>query len=152
VNHQNELAGLEEVVKHFKINMNERNIFSRCMVCNCDEFAVISKLDLIKLKYLNAPISEEVSCYFKDPEKYLRTEIPEYKQLFSFRNYCTGEEFTKYGVKINATALSDGTLKNFQTFYICEKCAKIYWDGGHYQNNCGGKFTHIFNLFPITHK
>jgi uncharacterized protein with PIN domain len=144
--HYSEVGGLMEIVQHFKINVKRSDVFSRCMICNCDEFLVASKLQMIKLKYGNAKIPNELATFFQDPEKYSKIEFATDKKLIKWQNF-TGNKKTKFGANIEAT-LSDGTLKVFQTFYICEQCAKVYWDGGHYHNNCGGKLDSIFNLFP----
>lgn len=142
-----EVEGLTEVVKHFKINVRRHNVFSRCMVCNCDEFLVASKIQMIKLKFGNGPFPDELVEFARDPNKYSSIEFPEHKRLAKWRRF-SGEKKTKLGgVNIEAN-LAEGTLKMFQTFYICDSCAKIYWDGGHYQNNCGGKLDAIFDLFP----
>lgn len=138
---------MEEVVKHFKINIKEENVFSRCMICNCDEFLVASKIDMIRAKYqmlYNVP--NELVHFCNNPDKYSKIEFQSAK-VFNFWKRYQGEKFTKYGGKIDGS-VADGTLRVFQTFYICERCAKLYWDGGHYKNNCGGKFDHLFNLFP----
>lgn len=116
------------------------------MVCNCDEFLVASKLQMIQLKCENSSVPNELFCFVKEPEKYSKIEFPKNKRLVKWQKYA-GEKMTKYGAKVEPT-MADGTLRVFQTFYICEKCAKIYWDGGHYHNSCGGKLDFIFNLFP----
>ncbi|CRL04117.1 CLUMA_CG017229, isoform A [Clunio marinus] len=145
--HHNELEGLQEVVKHFKINVKRFNVFSRCMNCNCDEFLVASKLQMIKLKFdVVSDIPDELQKFFKDPEQFDRIEFPEFKRLSKWTRYA-GQTMTKNKTNIKAM-MADGTLRVFQTFYICELCTKIYWDGGHYHNNCGGKLDFIFNLFP----
>ena len=116
------------------------------MVCNCDGFLIASKIQMIKLKYGKNPVPDELLGFLKEPEKYSSIDVPEHKELWKWQRY-DGRKLTHFGAKIEAT-MADGTLKFFQTFYICEKCAKVYWDGGHYSNNCGGKLDFIFNLFP----
>lgn len=141
----NEAEGLEEIIKHFKINVKRYNVFSRCMVCNCDEFLVASKVQMIKLRQEHAPVPDYLIEFLKKPAEYSRVSFPENKRLWNWQRY-NNEVKTKYGAKIDVK-LSDGTLKSFQTFYICERCAKVYWDGGHYANS-EGKLDLIFNLFP----
>jgi Mut7-C RNAse domain len=116
------------------------------MVCNCDEFLVATKVQMIKLKYDNDPVPDDLLPFLKEPEKYSKIEFPENKMIEKWQKYA-GEKTTRYGTKLEAT-MADGTLRVFQTFYICERCAKVYWDGGHYHNNCGGKLDFIFDLFP----
>lgn len=146
VNHRhNELEALEEIVKHYKINVKRFNVFSRCMICNCDEFLVASKLQMIKLKYgPGGGLPQEFNEFVSNPKKYSVIEFSENKRLAKWQRF-SGEKKTKYGATINAN-LPAGSLKAFQTFYICEKCAKVYWDGGHCHKT--GKLESIFDLFP----
>lgn len=144
------MEGLEEIVNHFKINIKRHNVFSRCMVCNCDEFLVASKVQMIKSKYANSPVPEELAGFLAESERYSVIGFPENKRLEKWTKF-KGEKKTKCGAKLDVN-LADGTLKAFQTFYICEKCAKVYWDGGHYQSSCGGKLKFVFNLYPEADK
>lgn len=120
------------------------------MVCNCDEFLVASKVQMIKSKYGKSALPDELTGFLKEPQKYSVIGFPEHKRLEKWKKY-NGEKKTKYGAKLDVS-MGDGTLKAFQTFYICEKCAKIFWDGGHYNNSCGGKLDFIFNLYPEADK
>lgn len=143
----NDIEGLEEIIRRFKININRRDVFSRCMVCNCNEFVIASKIDMIKMKYFNRqPPNELVVPFLTTPEIYSHASISEYKSFKTWRRYCEGERETKFGSRINFSSIGDGTLRVFQTFYICEFCSKVYWDGSHY-NNSGVRFEHLFNLF-----
>lgn len=146
-NNSNDYDALEEIVNFFKINIRRQDVFSRCMICNCDEFVLASKLDMIRLKYFNKLLPDELRRFFNDPESYSNANISEYKSFRSWRRFH-GQYMTKYGTPIDVSFLGDGTLKMFQTFYICEFCAKIYWDGSHY-NNSGSRFEQLFNLFSI---
>lgn len=142
----NEIEGLEEIVKQFKINIRRQDVFSRCMVCNCDEFVIASKIDMINMKFCNRQAPNELMPFLRSPEKHSHANISQYKYFKLWRRYCGGERETKFGANINFSMVNDGTLRVFDTFYICEFCSKIYWDGSHY-NNSGGKFEHLFNLF-----
>lgn len=142
----NEVEGLEEIVRRFKINIRRQDVFSRCMVCNCDEFVIASKTDMIKMKHYRQVVPHELVQFLRNPEMLSHANISEYKSFKSSRRYCEGERETKFGTCINFNMVNDGTLRVFKTFYICEYCSKIYWDGSHY-NNSGGKFEHLFNIF-----
>jgi Mut7-C RNAse domain len=105
---------------------------------------------MIKAKFENSPVPDELTGFLKEPKKYSVIGFPEGKRLEKWKKF-NGEKKTKYGAKLDVN-MADTTLRVFQTFYICEKCAKIYWDGGHYLNNCGGKLDFIFNLYPEADK
>jgi uncharacterized protein with PIN domain len=141
---QNEIDGLEEVIKYFKINILRKNMFSRCMVCNCDEFLIASKLDMVRLKYQGHLVPDALCFILNDHDKYSHVELSEHKCLRTWKRYA-GEQKTKYGRKVCAPD-NDNTIKAFQTFYICQYCSKVYWDGGHY-HNLGSKFDYLFELF-----
>lgn len=137
---------MEEIIRHFKINVKQENVFSRCMVCNCDEFLIASKLDMIRMKFKGNNVPNELLVFFNNPERYSNIEIQQGKVFRSWSRF-KGEQMTKYGARIIPN-MNDGTLRVFSTFYCCQRCAKIYWDGGHYKNSFGGKFNHIFDLYP----
>lgn len=141
-----ENEGLEEIIRQFKINVKRQDVFSRCMVCNCDEFVIASKIEMIRMKHFNRQTPNELMQFLINAEKYSHANISEYKSFKSWRRYREGERETKFGTPINFWTVNDGTLRVFDTFYICEFCSKIYWDGTHYINS-GGKFEHLFNLF-----
>lgn len=143
----NEHEALKEIINYFKINIKRQDVFSRCMMCNCDEFVLASKLDMIRLKYFNKFLPDDLRRFFNDPETYSNADISEYKSFKSWRRF-QGQYMTKFGTTIDVSSVGDRTLKVFQTFYICEYCAKIYWDGSHYQNS-GGRYEPLFNLFSI---
>lgn len=116
------------------------------MVCNYEEFLVASKLQMIKLKY-RRDVPGELVEFMKNPEKFSEIGFPENKKLSQWKRFNGSEKKTIHGKPIEAT-MADGTLKVFQTFYICNSCAKVYWDGGHYHNNQGGKLDGMFDLYP----
>jgi uncharacterized protein with PIN domain len=42
--------------------------------------------------------------------------------------------------------LEEGTKKNFQEFYVCNSCNKIYWKGSHYQNMMAMLLKHFIKM------
>lgn len=140
------MQGVQEVIHSFKINVSPQNLFSRCMICNGDEFLVASKFQMIRLKYQNVQLPKCFNQFIRQEEEFSQIQIPDTKAIKVWKpfNY---ENVTSKGAKIEAD-IPDGTLRSYQTFYICNCCAKTYWDGAHLRNNCGGKFDFILDLFP----
>jgi uncharacterized protein with PIN domain len=143
----NEHETLKEIVHHFKINIKRQDMFSRCIICNCDEFILANKLDMIRIKYSNLFIPEEMRKFLSEPGAYSMSENFECRSFRSCRRY-DGENVTKFGTSIDASSIPDHTLNIFHTFFICEYCAKIYWEGSHYKNT-EGRFKHLLNLYSI---
>lgn len=145
----NDMHALQEVIHAFKINVQLQNLFSRCMICNGDDFLVASKLQMIRLKYQNVQIPKSLSQFVRQEEEYSKIIIPDTKIIRHWKPF-NNEKVTKSGAKIEID-IPEGTLRSYQTFYICNGCAKLYWDGAHssnFRNKNGGKFDFIFDLFP----
>lgn len=147
-NYSNDLQGLDEVIRQFKINVQPQNLFSRCMVCNGDNFLVASKLQMIRLKYNGVQIPKQLMQFVRQEAEFSTIQIPDSKFIRSWRPLGDHEKTTENGCIIDSSEIHNTTLGCYQTFYVCNGCAKIYWDGAHFRNNCGGKFEGIFNLFP----
>jgi uncharacterized protein with PIN domain len=147
-NSHNEHEALKEIVHYFKINIKQKDMFSRCMVCNCDEFVIATKMDMIRMKYINLLIPNEMRKFLSEPDnKHSEAENLECRSFRSFRRF-SGQNVTKFGTPIDVSSINDHTLSVFQTFFICEYCAKIYWEGSHYKNT-EGRFKNLFNLYSV---
>lgn len=144
-NSHNEHEALKEIVHHFKINIKRQDMFSRCIVCNCDEFVLATKIDMIRMKYINLHIPNEMRKFLSEPGVCSKVENFECRNFRSFRRF-SGQNVTKFGTPIDFSSINDHSLSVFQTFFICEYCAKIYWEGSHYKNT-EGRFKNLFNLY-----
>lgn len=147
-NSSNDFQALDEVIREFKINVQPQTLFSRCMDCNCDTFLVASKIQMIRLKYYGVQIPNSLMQFTRREQEFSKIAIPDSKFIRSWRHY-DNELATDNGSTIQGGEIHDTTLSSYQTFFICNDCAKIYWDGAHFRNGIGGgKFEGIFNLFP----
>ncbi|CAG5084647.1 Similar to EXD3: Exonuclease mut-7 homolog (Homo sapiens) [Cotesia congregata] len=127
---------LREVMKHFNISVTENDIYSRCQICNCDEFVQISNKTMWKLnlKFLGREYMPTVTeqnqndnsqvedCRFKDRTWLLSKETSHTMQ-------CK----TKYGVLIQIDKVPVGICRRVSIFFICHRCGQVYWDGSHYE-------------------
>ncbi|CAK9829011.1 Exonuclease mut-7 homolog [Anthophora retusa] len=143
---------LMEVVNHFGIVITERDIFSRCQVCNSNEFAktprvLMDKLieSFVKLMPTNY---DQMSSNMLDlithvrrskvrvtnsEDKYLLcnkdVQFEDRKWILSTNSINVDTCSTKYQVRIQIDKISPSVLKEGQHFYICEQCGKIVWNG-----------------------
>jgi hypothetical protein len=134
----------KEVIFEFKINIQPDDVFSRCMHCNCDEFILASKIDMINLKYPDGNYPENLKKFMDDPEKYDKVEE---LRVLKITRYQKGQTETKYGAKLRIME-SPYDLERNDEFFLCENCGKAYWIGSHYDRALSGKFRVLFNLFP----
>ncbi|XP_036141081.1 uncharacterized protein LOC105833553 isoform X2 [Monomorium pharaonis] len=152
---------LREVLYHFGVFVTQNDIFSRCQICNCDEFVKVPKKlmdDLVqsfvkiirKNNYRVLPNQAEntleADADNSDPNDFEVAQNPnDYFTNNEYRTWhlstdtldvetCT----TRYQMRIQIDKVPLNVLKNVQVFYICEHCGKIYWDGSHLERALNG--------------
>ncbi|KAL6263465.1 hypothetical protein P5V15_006256 [Pogonomyrmex californicus] len=152
---------LREVLHHFGVMVTQNDIFSRCQICNCDEFVKVPKKlmdDLVQsfVKIIRKN-NYRVLPNQADNTRTLRTDIDDSDDFELARNpnnYFTNSEHrtwhlsvdtvdidtctTRYQMRIQIDKVPLNVLKNVQVFYICEHCGKIYWDGSHLERALNG--------------
>ncbi|XP_043463266.1 exonuclease mut-7 homolog [Leptopilina heterotoma] len=164
---------LKEVLNHFNITVTERDIFSRCQVCNQDEFVRVTEATMNILfdsymkmmrgrnyRVLPGPSiasdqfeaeCEEVSipenCELDPSRGRLRQSKHDRTWRLSENTLDLAQCRTKYGVLIKIDKVPSKVVKNVKSFYICESCGKVYWDGSHMERALNGVLKDV-----IVHK
>lgn len=59
--------------------------------------------------------------------------------LVSDENVDVGLCQTKRGAQIQVDCVPTGILQKVDTFFVCEDCGKVYWDGSHFDKVLCGK-------------
>ncbi|XP_029163775.1 exonuclease mut-7 homolog [Nylanderia fulva] len=153
---------LREVLRCFGVIVTQNDIFSRCQICNCDEFVKVPKQlmdDLVqsfvkiirKNNYRVLP-NQANGAGNVGIDGYSSTDEIEF--ALNPNSYCTNSEHrtwrlsvdtidiatctTRYQMRIQIDKVPPNVLKNVQVFYICEHCGKIYWDGSHLERALNG--------------
>ncbi|XP_054712666.1 exonuclease mut-7 homolog isoform X2 [Uloborus diversus] len=91
------------VLKHFNVQCNESDLFSRCSVCNGNEYQSIASDKLYSMR------------------------------TAAMQNGSSISNDTSYsGAPIQFSALSEQVFERVKTFLICVNCGKVYWEGSHY--------------------
>ncbi|XP_076762319.1 exonuclease mut-7 homolog isoform X1 [Xylocopa sonorina] len=138
-------AQLREVLTYFRIVITERDIFSRCQVCNSNEFAKVPKLLMDKLITSYVRLTRQSNyrvvlngCNIDETKGLRQNDFVQNNMQREDRTWllstnsvniqmCT----TKYGTRIHIEKVPIIVLRNVQLFYVCELCGKIYWSGSH---------------------
>ncbi|XP_067212530.1 exonuclease mut-7 homolog [Linepithema humile] len=151
---------LREVLCNFGVIVSQNDIFSRCQICNYDEFVKVPKRlmdDLVQSfvkiirqnNYRVLPNQSDSMSKVGDD-----TTSDDYELARNPNNYFTNSEHrtwrlstdtvdvgkctTRYQMRIQIDKVPLNVLKNVQVFYICEHCGKIYWDGSHLERALNG--------------
>lgn len=153
---------LREVLHHFGVFITQNDIFSRCQICNCDEFVKVPK------KLMDDLVQSFVKIIRKNNYRVLPNQVEntleadadnsdsneDFEIMRNPNNYFTNSEHrtwrlstdtldidactTRYHMRIQIDKVPLNVLKNVQVFYICEHCGKIYWDGSHLERALNG--------------
>ncbi|XP_024892768.1 exonuclease mut-7 homolog [Temnothorax curvispinosus] len=152
---------LREVLHHFGVVITQNDIFSRCQICNCDEFVKVPKklMDDLMQSFVKIIRKNNYRVLPNRVDKTLETDIDsdsndDFEIVRNSNNYFTNSEHrtwrlsmdtldvdactTRYHMRIQIDKVPLNVLKNVQTFYICEHCGKIYWDGSHLERALNG--------------
>ncbi|XP_033222411.1 exonuclease mut-7 homolog isoform X2 [Belonocnema kinseyi] len=154
---------LKEVLSRFNIVVTERDIFSRCQVCNQDEFVRVPETTMAALvnSYMmmmrghyyrkcsgpsasssqfeaeyEACASENVQSPPNRPDS--RHSKHDRTWRLSADTLDLAQCKTKYGILVKIDKVPPKVLRNVNCFYICERCGKVYWDGSHMERALNG--------------
>lgn len=126
-----------EVLKFYNIIVTKEDIFSRCQICNSNEFILATKFDIKKIKY-----GEQHYCAVKTVENrpqrnFILTKITNDNILL---------KVTKTNEPIQVNKIPDFITDSVYYFYICEGCGKCYWDGSHLEKVLNGSFKEFIKI------
>lgn len=156
---------LREVLNHFSVVVTQKDIFSRCQICNYDEFVEVPKSlmkDLVKsftkiteheyprLQFGTLPcasmshqaniydIDEISKLYFTDTSNHYNKQYRDRTWHLSTDTLDVRTCKTRYNMRVQIEKVPLNVLKNVPLFYICEHCGKVYWDGIHLEGTLNG--------------
>lgn len=141
---------LREVLNRFSVIVTQKDIFSRCQICNYDEFVEVPRASFQKLveSYMKI-IKQENHCvnfnqflpaYKKQVHDINKTDKVSGNDKYSKQNRerrwilstntinmetCT----TRYNIRVQINKFPFQTPRSIQLFYICEHCGNVYWNG-----------------------
>ncbi|RZF48003.1 hypothetical protein LSTR_LSTR002069 [Laodelphax striatellus] len=144
------------VLDYYNIAVKESDIFSRCMVCNFNEFARVESHTMREMMVESArqataqpsharPLSSTQSDFVdyaycdgdgdEDDDDDFQPGPPLHKmhcyQAKPGEIVKAGTCKTTKGVDIQLAEIPMGVVDRVPLFYICEHCGKCYWDGSH---------------------
>ncbi|KAL7299336.1 hypothetical protein TKK_0007911 [Trichogramma kaykai] len=136
---------LVEVLQHFKIKVKESNIFSRCQVCNTNEFVYVSKNTMsLLLQRFQAKSAQKTNRANSEPgfsgdnaDQIWNNDHPTPEQFICrswrlfFNTLNISKCTTKYNVNVQIDQVPPNVLRYVDKFYVCEGCGKVYWFGSH---------------------
>ena len=120
------------VFKLFNIQVTTSDIFSRCQVCNGNEYIKVGSI-LMRQAYINYYEGKHESrCVVRGEH----STNPSQKPSSLLPPLDVNTLTLRSGVKLKIEALPEAMLDKIELFYCCATCGKIFWEGGHFSRIC----------------
>ncbi|CAF3340624.1 unnamed protein product [Rotaria sp. Silwood1] len=108
------------VLKHFNLKILPEDIFSRCTLCNGDDFVIVDGRDMRILwckinNYLIKDLEPDLINY--------KSEVIDIDRMTLYNE----------NVPLVLTGLTLKNYRSYEEFYVCRQCGKVYWQGTHWR-------------------
>lgn len=144
-----------EIFTRFNIKVEQQDIFSRCQICNGDEYITIPSQELEHLaenKKRQKFVSEVPSNASIDTKcgSSSRMDVDVEELVRKSENigidWWTATVLAT-GVPIRAEDVPWSMFAKVDTFYCCAKCGKVFWYGSHF-DRVKEQFSHVLSFSP----
>ncbi|XP_071196333.1 exonuclease mut-7 homolog isoform X1 [Salvelinus alpinus] len=133
------------VLKHFNVQPTQSDIFSRCQVCNSDQYLKMPRENMTRLlkergflqQQQQAPIPPEGETWDDPPSPapFLAPGAPRYSPHCRWAPLSDLDSSTltfPRGAVLQLHTVPPGLLHRIPFFFICTGCGKIFWEGSHF--------------------
>ncbi|KAF5299708.1 hypothetical protein FQA39_LY11503 [Lamprigera yunnana] len=148
---------LKQVLDYYKIVVTKDDVFSRCQICNSNNFIKVPQSTMNEYVFSDKNITfsqttyeddlaDEATGFSSDEDYYEECGVPQTTQkwdLYSDEKLDLNLCLTMPGAKIQVDKIPPEVLEKVQLFYVCEHCGKVYWDGSHLDRILSGRLQGI---------
>ncbi|XP_041741386.1 exonuclease mut-7 homolog [Coregonus clupeaformis] len=145
------------VLKHFNVQPTQSDIFSRCQVCNSDQYLKMPREDMTRLlkergflqQQQQAPVPPEGETLDDSldpltlptlstppvPVPFLAPGVPRYSPHCRWAPLSDLDSSTltfPRGAVLQLHTVPPGLLPRIPFFFICTGCGKVFWEGSHF--------------------
>ncbi|XP_029548132.1 exonuclease mut-7 homolog isoform X1 [Salmo trutta] len=133
------------VLKHFNVQPTQSDIFSRCQVCNSDQYLKMPRENMTRLlkergflqQQQQAPVPPEGETWDDSPSPapFLAPGAPRYSPHCRWAPLSDLDSTTltfPRGAVLQLHTVPPGLLPRIPFFFICTGCGKIFWEGSHF--------------------
>jgi len=148
-------AQLHEIFKYFNVVADEEDLFSRCVICNGDNYIKLNssqlkqiRSNLEKTKYIpagaesnrrnksfmtNYDFGDFLDDSSEEEDQIVAEPKREWIEAIGGGKYDVKTGIMDNNVQIGVNSVPPNSLENNQEFWICTSCGKVYWQGSHWE-------------------
>nr|XP_020664814.1 exonuclease mut-7 homolog [Pogona vitticeps] len=124
-----------QVLKHFGVQVNLADVFSRCQACNCNQYLKIPKEEMVQMMKESVPLKAE-DAPSGEPSPSGSHRSAEGATLAGRPSLAKESALLLLpsGNPLRIEAVPPGVLlkEDLDYFYGCSRCGKVFWEGSHF--------------------
>ncbi|XP_041370176.1 exonuclease mut-7 homolog isoform X2 [Gigantopelta aegis] len=128
-----------EVLHHFNVTVTQEDIFSRCQICNGDNYIKIPSPDL-KLLYQRL---DQLKKGNNSTEQSIPDNVSRF--LIDYGIDWSSVRLVSNGVLLQVDAMPKPMFDKVDLFFCCATCGKVFWEGTHFTRVCD-QFKHVLDV------
>lgn len=143
------------VMKAFNVAVTIEDLFSRCRACNTGSYTVFNQRQAkalwFKYRSEKPDLFAESDRYVEKKKNFVKVpsngksyELSTDKDLMDKIDTETYHLRKWPEVRVQLESIFDTTLQVVDTYYVCNGCGHIYWEGPHWQN-IETRFAHVLD-------
>ncbi|KAK1155843.1 hypothetical protein AOXY_G26689, partial [Acipenser oxyrinchus oxyrinchus] len=140
------------VLKYFNITITPADIFSRCQVCNGDQYLKVPRQEMERLMKIRGLISSESRS--RSESESADCDAPSQPRSLPYSPKCRWATLSGLdpdslqfpgGAPLQLDSVPPGILDKVSLFYCCTSCGKVFWEGSHF-GRVISQFQEVLNI------
>ncbi|XP_071396895.1 exonuclease mut-7 homolog [Centroberyx affinis] len=134
------------VLRHFNVQPTPNDIFSRCQVCNGDQYMALPREDMARLLRQRGFLEDQDHTELQSPQQEeeepgdiltcsVTPDLPRYVPQCRWAPLSALDPDTLTfpgGAHLQLHTVPPGLLPRVPLFYVCTSCGKVFWEGSHF--------------------
>ncbi|XP_013417468.1 exonuclease mut-7 homolog isoform X1 [Lingula anatina] len=132
-----------DVLQHFNVIVMQRDIFSRCQVCNGSNYIKIPQAAMKAAWLRKKVLSQHIPSPGSPNTLRLDPHMRHYEKALAYLGIVLSDvTIQDTGCPLMVETVPEGILNSMEYFYGCGTCGKVFWEGPHFERTCN-QFSHV---------
>ncbi|KAM3874359.1 exonuclease mut-7 homolog [Diretmus argenteus] len=148
------------VLRHFNVQPTANHIFSRCQVCNNDQYMALPREVMATMLRQRGFLKDQATDHQQQQEEEeeepgdiltssVTPQLPRYAPQCRWAPFSVLDPDTLTfpgGASLQLHTVPPALLQRIALFYICTSCGKVFWEGSHFSR----VLSHFQEVLQIT--
>ncbi|XP_076025280.1 exonuclease mut-7 homolog [Genypterus blacodes] len=132
------------VLRHFNVQPTPSHVFSRCQVCNNDEYLAVPRENMTTMLRQKGFLQDHAQPNSPHQDQEALGDVPTSSATPDLPRYALQCRWAPpsaldpdtltfpSGAQVQLHAVPPGLLPRIPLFYACTRCGKVFWEGSHF--------------------